>query len=294
MKYEIYGIKFRKLRKQQHLSLKQAAEGVTSRQTLGNWELGKGDMDFTKVLLLLRKIHVQPIDFLENSVSEYLRQITGEISSMYVNDQTDNLHQYAQHALNVSHDNVKDKIAFFRACVACNYLLDLTGKDLMNKSDKLRLNSFFNKVQNEDEHWYYEDVYFFGNTQSVLNARKIYELAYSLNYYAKGHSTSNKEWTTAVLNTLINALFVLVKKDIDLVRRLDLILSENLNLTSDIYSFEKIRFNFMHNLIEYIFTQNNAKILRQFEFLQFENLIDLESGFRTAYDQVNEIYFHKD
>ena len=47
------------------------------------------------------------------------------------------------------------------------------------------------------------------------NARKIYELAYSLNYYAKGHSTSNKEWTTAVLNTLINALFVLVKKDID-------------------------------------------------------------------------------
>lgn len=113
MKYEIYGIKFRKLRKQQYLSLKQAAEGVTSRQTLGNWELGKGDMDFTKVLLLLRKIHVQPIDFLENSVSEYLRQITGEISSMYVNDQTDNLHQYAQHALNVSHDNVKDKIAFF-------------------------------------------------------------------------------------------------------------------------------------------------------------------------------------
>ena len=129
----------------------------------------------------------------------------------------------------------------------------------MNKSDKLRLNSFFNKVQNEDEHWYYEDVYFFGNTQSVLNAR-----------------------------------IVLVKKDIDLARRLDLILSENLNLTSDIYSFEKIRFNFMHNLIEYIFTQNNAKILRQFEFLQFENLIDLESGFRTAYDQVNEIYFHKD
>lgn len=28
----------------------------------------------------------------------------------------------------------------------------------MNKSDKLRLNSFFNKVQNEDEHWYYEDT----------------------------------------------------------------------------------------------------------------------------------------
>ena len=95
-----------------------------------------------------------------------------------------------------------------------NYLLDSTGNDLMNKSDKLRLNSYFNKIQNEDENWHYEDVYFFGNTQSVLTARKIYELAYSLSYYAKEHSTQNKEWTTAVLNTLINALFVLIKKDI--------------------------------------------------------------------------------
>ena len=82
MKYEIYGIKFRKLRKQQHLSLKQAAEGVTSRQTLGNWELGKGDMDFTKVLLLLRKIHVQPIDIKKNNVSEDMRKNTGEIVCM--------------------------------------------------------------------------------------------------------------------------------------------------------------------------------------------------------------------
>ena len=77
-----------------------------------------------------------------------------------------------------------------------------------------------------------------------------------------------------------------------MARKLDLILGENLNQISDTYSFEKIRFNFMHNLIEYVFTQDNAKILRQFEFLQFENLIDLESGFRTAYEQVNEIYFH--
>lgn len=291
MKNEIYGIKFRKLRKQQHLSLKKVAEGITSRQTLGNWELGKGEMDFTKVLLLLRKIHVQPIDFLENSVSEYLRQITSEISGMYVNDQTDSLHQYAQHALNVSHDNVKDKIVFFRACVACNYLLDSTGNDLMNKSDKLRLNSYFNKIQNEDENWHYEDVYFFGNTQSVLTARKIYELAYSLSYYAKEHSTQNKEWTTAVLNTLINALFVLIKKDIGLAQKLDSILSENLKQISDGYSFEKIRFNFMHSLIEYIFTKDNAKILRQFDFLQFENLANLESGFRTAYKQVERIYF---
>lgn len=293
MKNEIYGAKFRKLRKQRHLSLKKVAEGITSRQTLGNWELGKGDMDFTKVLLLLRKIHVQPIDFLENSVSEYLRRITSEISNMYVNDQIDNLYHYTQHALNVSHDNVNDKIAFFRACIACNYLLDSTGKNLISMSDKLRLNSYFNKIMNGDEQWHYEDVYFFGNTQSILDARKIYELGYLLSYYAEGHSTSNKEWTTAMLNTLINALFVLIKKDINLARKLDSNLSDKLNLMSDGYSFEKIRFKFMHSLIEYVFTKDNTKILKQLTFLKFENLLELESGFRTAYKQVSEIYFSK-
>ena len=47
----------------------------------------------------------------------------------------------------------------------------------------------------------------------------------------------------------------------------------------------------MHSLIEYIFTKDNAKILKHFDFLQFENLADLESGFRTAYKQVERIYF---
>lgn len=49
-------------------------------------------------------------------------------------------------------------------------------------------------------------------------------------------------------------------------KKLDSILSENLKQISDGYSFEKIRFNFMHSLIEYIFTKDNANILRQFDF----------------------------
>ena len=291
MKSKIYGAKFRQLRKQQHLSLNKTAQGIISRQTLGNWELGKGEMDFEKVLLLLQRIHVQPIDFLENSVSDYFRQISSEISATYVNDKTNELYQYARHFLIVSHNNIRNKVAFIQACIACNCLLDLTGVDLTSKKDKLRLNSYFDKVLSENEYWHYKDIYLFGNTQSILDARKIYELAYSLNCYAKGHSTSNKEWTTAVLNALINALFALIKKDINLAQRLDSILSKNLNQLSDRYSLEKIRYNFMHSLIEYVLTHDNTKLLKQFEFLQFENLLDLESGFRTAYKQVEKIYF---
>ncbi|EEJ71672.1 hypothetical protein HMPREF0548_1470 [Lactobacillus ultunensis DSM 16047] len=210
-----------------------------------------------------------------------------------MNDKTDELYQYAQRFLNISHNNIMDEVAFIQACIACNGLLDLTGIDLTSKRDKFRLNSYFNKVLSENECWHYEDIYLFGNTQSILDARRIYELAYSLNYYAQGHSTSNKEWTTSVLNTLINALFVLIKKDIDLAQKLDSLLSKNSDQISDRYSFERIRYNFMHSLIEYVFTKDNTKVLKQFSFLKFENLLDLESGFETAYNQVNEIYFPK-
>lgn len=65
MNNQIFGLKFRQLRKQQHITLAKAAAGITSRQSLGNWETGKGELAFEKVLLLLKKINVQPIDFLE-------------------------------------------------------------------------------------------------------------------------------------------------------------------------------------------------------------------------------------
>lgn len=53
MNNQIFGLKFRQLRKQQHITLAKAAAGITSRQSLGNWEIGKGELAFEKVLLQL-------------------------------------------------------------------------------------------------------------------------------------------------------------------------------------------------------------------------------------------------
>lgn len=46
MNNQIFGLKFRQLRKQQHITLAKAAAGITSRQSLGNWETGKGELAF--------------------------------------------------------------------------------------------------------------------------------------------------------------------------------------------------------------------------------------------------------
>lgn len=290
MNNQIFGLKFRQLRKQQHITLSKAAAGITSRQSLGNWEIGKGELAFEKVLLLLKKINVQPIDFLESSISSYLKQTTSQISAAYVNNQIDKLSYYAEKYLNLSHRNLTDRISFLRAAVACNYYMDLTNIDLTTSSDKLRIISHFNKILNGEEIWNFEDIYFFGNTQNLMNPRDVYSLAHSLNYYRQKHQVNNREWINAVYNTLINAEFVLIKTDIKLATNLDSLLRQHWGL-SDNYAFEKIRQNFMHELIKYISTQDKSGITQQLRSLEVAHLSDLKAGFETAYEQVNKIYF---
>lgn len=168
--------------------------------------------------------------------------------------------------------------------------MDLTGKDITSTSHKLRIISHFKRILDGEEIWNFEDIYFFGNTQNLMSPRNIYSLAYSLNYYRQKHNINNREWINAVYNTLINAEFILIKSDINLATKLDQLLRQKWDL-SDNYAFEKIRQNFMHQLIEYISTQDDSKIIRQLHILEFEQLLDLKAGFKTAYEQVKEIYF---
>lgn len=90
----IYGKKFRELRKQQNITLQKAADGITSKSTLSLWEMGKDNLSFNQVLMLLNKINIQPIEFLENPVSPELLDITHKIDSAYIASDIDTLYKY--------------------------------------------------------------------------------------------------------------------------------------------------------------------------------------------------------
>lgn len=47
----------------------------------------------------------------------------------------------------------------------------------------------------------------------------------------------------------------------------------------------------MHELLKYISTQDESAITQQLHILELEHLSDLKTGFETAYEQVNKIYF---
>lgn len=80
-KDNVYGQKYRKLRVLHHISLVNAAKNVTNKSTLAEWEKGKDNISWCKVIQLLFNIHIQPIEFLEDSVSS---QLYGAITNIAV------------------------------------------------------------------------------------------------------------------------------------------------------------------------------------------------------------------
>ena len=65
-----YGEVFKKLRESRNMSIKQAAEGIVSYQTLRRFELGETDVTLEVLMKLLQRIVVELIDFLHEYTHE--------------------------------------------------------------------------------------------------------------------------------------------------------------------------------------------------------------------------------
>lgn len=83
IKDNIYGPKFRKMRVAHHINLVDVAKGITNKSTLAEWEKGKDNLSWCKVIALLFNIHVQPMEFLENTVSSHLYFSIQDIADAY-------------------------------------------------------------------------------------------------------------------------------------------------------------------------------------------------------------------
>lgn len=204
---ETYG---RKLRKATKISSSKAAEAVgISRSKLERWERGEAGLDIEKVFKLLEVIHVQKIDFFNNNISNYLKNITLEVSKAYESNDINYLKTQSKKLLSEVENDSFDKRTFLKAAIYCNAYYDLTGVDIFTDNYKKRLSMYFSKILSGDEVWYYDDVYFFGNTQNLISPRTIYSLSFSLVFYFKNNNDLEMKFSTAILNTLINAEYIL-------------------------------------------------------------------------------------
>lgn len=157
-------------------------------QKLERWERGEAGLDIEKVFKLLEVIHVQKIDFFNNNISNYLKNITLEVSKAYESNDINYLKTQSKKLLSEVENDSFDKRTFLKAAIYCNAYYDLTGVDIFTDNYKKRLSMYFSKILSGDEVWYYDDVYFFGNTQNLISPRTIYSLSFSLVFYFKNNN----------------------------------------------------------------------------------------------------------
>ncbi len=282
----IYGPKFRKIRRFKHISEQKATKVANiSRATLERWERGERDLSLEKVLKLLKLVHVQQNEFLQDDILEQLKEISQEISDLYVSNNTTALKEIVYF-----HIHKSDHLSFYKAIIAANYYSDLTGQNLFSQNEKDKILSLFQAILSGNENWRSEDIFLFGNVQTLLDSRTIYELFFSLINFFTQKSSNNNQWNSMVLNTLLNAEFTLIKIDFNRAKKVNTLLKQ-IKLP-DTFALEKIRIKLFDSLIFYIQTKDDYQIKENQIILEYENFAQLSDGFNTAVKQIKKIYDH--
>lgn len=283
----IYGPKFRKIRKQNHISLVEACGNITSKSSLARWETGADNLSWKQVIDLLSYNHIQFAEFIRKSVSPYLDELINQVAVAYNANQTTILKDYATNFL-AEYKHKKSKKLLFKTAIACNYYQDLSMIKIYPNNIQIVLQSYFQKIIDKNNIWTYEDIFYFGNTVLLYDPKSLYNFAFNLIDYIQEHSINVTEWYEFALTMLLNAEFALIKKKSLYARQL---LNDINSLhIKDLYSLTNIRRKFMKSLLLYTSTHDDTAIYKILSYLDFLEMYNLKADFNFAFNQIKQIY----
>lgn len=278
----ILGPKFRKIRKEKHLTLDDVVkEGVSiSRATLARWEVGKQDITTDAYRELLKRVHLSSTDMIPNGFEDF----ANKIGNLYRNDENNKLKTLSQKLL-LEYKSKNNFENLLRTTTACNFYMDLTDEDLTDINFKDNLEFQIDNIV-ELELWNEPDVLLFTNSQLFLKPQKIYEASRSLNSFICVKEVVSNLYSRPLLNSII----VLIKKKdlshakqiLHLVAKLK-ISTDNFGAEHRINCFEKailgIEIGDLHDAYEYTADLNRTSNERQ-----------LAKALNFTLDQFKEIY----
>lgn len=279
-----YGPKFRELRKEQDVTLIKAAKGITSKSSLSLWEQGKDNLSFNQVLKLIKRIHIQPIEFFDYLVSPKLINMSIKIDAAYVASDIATLRKYVIDKAELSQAHPQNQEYFIEYCFACTFYQDLSENKPFTENDQKRLTNILSNISE----WNYKNIFYFCNTLGLLDAKTIHRLANSLINYSLNHELEHRRWYDEVLSAVLNSAAILIKRDYHLAESV-LNNIEKLPL-SDRSAFEKIHIKYDRALIKYIKTKDDQDIKTIIYATKLLNLSTIEDGCVTGFNQIKEIY----
>lgn len=275
------GPKFKEIRKEAHVSLKELAQkvGVVSPSTLSRWKRGEEGLPVEIFEKLLTSMNISYNEIIASEVD--INQVIARIEYDYQKNKTEELKKLSLCLLDKYHQ-ARDEFSkveyLLKSAMAMNYYLDLSGVDLSDDEYKKALAKQFEYVN----YWFEREIILFGNVQLLLDADSVYKLSRSL--ASKIYDEDLIAIRTS--NTLLNAVVVLIKKKHVKEAQLVLNVITKLNI-SPIDLLTKVRIKYMQVLLNYIDTDN------EYEISQFLNSLEdeyLKESWKFATAKIKEIY----
>ena len=275
------GEKYKELRKEQSITLAQAAKGICATSNLSRWENGKITLEFNKVLALLSRIHISPTEFIgyadivqENDLpTEILKAIEEEDASAIKKLIHVQLDKY--HAKRNAHD-------LYLAVILCNQYLLIKGENLLPFSDQMHLYTYLSKITL----WSTYNLGFFGNCVFMIKTDKVYAIAMNV----LNNQDLIQKNTSSI--GLISMMGVLSDATISLIFRKDIIHAHKLLDAlqgvelPQFLEFFKVTLTFLEKTLQYLKTKDEDSILSFINNAQAMGMTESADTFRDVFEKV--------
>ena len=275
------GEKYKELRKEQSITLAQAAKGICATSNLSRWENGKITLEFNKVLALLSRIHISPTEFIgyadivqENDLpTEILKAIEEEDASAIKKLIHVQLDKY--HAKRNAHD-------LYLAVILCNQYLLIKGENLLPFSDQMHLYTYLSKITL----WSTYNLGFFGNCVFMIKTDKVYAIAMNvLNNQDLIQKNSSSIGLISMMGVLSDTTISLIfRKDIIHAHKL-LDALQGVELPQFL-EFFKVTLTFLEKTLQYLKTKDEDPILSFINNAQNMGMTESADTFRDVFEKV--------
>lgn len=185
----MYGHEFKKLRKMQNITQKDACQGICSESKLSRWENDQVEVEFSTAMKLLAQIHINSYEFM--GWSEHSPFQTDEIEEVTFADVKKTALQH------IDRYNESKKISDLLAATPyCNKILLESGQKLLSDSHLQRLYAHFSKIT----FWSHYYINYFGGSIFLLESRQVYGIAMQI--LRNFDSVENEETSQSLIDVM--------------------------------------------------------------------------------------------
>lgn len=274
----MFGEIFKKLRKEQNISLAQAADGVTTIATLSRWENGQTNLKFEQMFSLLNNINISVLEFISITLITPHTPFEDEVDKALQHNSSIELYNLSQKWINIYKASQRTD-DLLHAATACDAYLSLTAKNIFPKSYIDDMIQVFSNVN----YWSHYYIVNFGNSLSLLPSKNIYGFSMLIINNIEEIKKGGFEYFIDTMSTLLNAALLLVYKSPDKAKKL---LTKIDNIHLSYYAIPiKLRKDFLEQLLYYKLSDDDTPILNTLSAFLL-NLEDLKEMLETSYKKI--------